>query len=288
MKKIINSLLITGLLLSVPVVSFADAAVGDTIVTLGQDLKPQDKEKVLNDLGASTDDQTVTVTNAEEYKYLGDFIPKAQIGSKSISSASITLEEKDSGIRVETNNIEWVTDEMYTNALMTAGIKDATIKITAPFKVSGTAALTGIMKAYEIQTDKKIPEEVKKAANEEMVQTAKLGDSVGPEKAAALMAKIKEGIAQEKPENKSDLRELIKRAADELGITLTDSELNSLVDLFNKLKDLNIDWGQVKDQLSATKEKVTTFLQSEEGQSFLDKLKRFFISIIDFIKSLFS
>ena len=29
---------------------------------------------------------------------------------------------------------------MYTNALITAGVKDAEIQITAPFKVSGTAA----------------------------------------------------------------------------------------------------------------------------------------------------
>ena len=35
-------------------------------------------------------------------------------------------------------------------------------QITAPFKVSGTAALTGLMKAYETTTSNKaIPEEVK-------------------------------------------------------------------------------------------------------------------------------
>ena len=59
-------------------------------------------------------------------------------------------------------NINWVTDAMYTNALITAGVKDAEIQITAPFKVSGTAALTGLMKAYETASNKQIPEEVKK------------------------------------------------------------------------------------------------------------------------------
>jgi uncharacterized protein YpuA (DUF1002 family) len=177
---------------------------------------------------------------------------------------------------------------MYINALMTAGVKDAKIQITAPFEVSGTAALTGIMKAYEVQTDQKIPEEVKKAANEEMVQTSELGEKIGKEKAAQFMATIKEEIAKENPQTKDDLRTLIQRVADDLGIKLTDSELNTLVDFFNRLKDMNIDWNQVKDQLSVTKEKVTTFLQSEEGQSFLDKLKQFFVDIIDAIKSLFS
>ncbi|MGQ3339185.1 DUF1002 domain-containing protein, partial [Staphylococcus aureus] len=76
----------------------------------------------------------------------------SQIGTKAISSASITLGEKDSGLNITTNNINWVTDEMYTNALITAGVKDAKIYITAPFEVSGTAALTGILKAYEVQS----------------------------------------------------------------------------------------------------------------------------------------
>lgn len=291
MKPYIKVILLTMslvLFLTAPIKSLADAAVGDVIVTLGEDLTIAQKEKVLKDLEAPENAQTITVSNAEEHEYLGDFIPKATIGSRAISSSSITLTAKDSGLSVATQNITSITDDMYLNALMTAGVKDADIKITAPFEVSGTAALTGIMKAYEVQTNKKIPEEVKKAANEEMVQTAKLGEKVGKEKAAEFMATIKEEIAKENPQTKDDLRALIERVANDLGISLTDSELNALVDFFNRLKDLDIDWNQVKDQLSATKEKVTTFLQSEEGQSFLDKLKNFFVSIIDAIKALFS
>ncbi|TYR82537.1 DUF1002 domain-containing protein [Priestia megaterium] len=276
------------LFLTAPIKSLADAAVGDVIVTLGADLTNEQKQKVLQDLDSPNDAQTITVSNQEEHEYLGDFIPKATIGSRAISSSSITIGSKNSGLSVSTQNISSITDDMYINALMTAGVKDAEIKITAPFEVSGTAALTGIMKAYEVQTDQKIPEEVKKAANEEMVQTAELGDKVGQEKAAEFMATVKEEIAKEQPQTKEDLRSLIERVANELGITLTDSELDALVDFFNRLKEMDIDWNQVKDQLSATKEKVTTFLQSEEGQSFLDKLKQFFISIIDAIKALFS
>ena len=58
--------------------------------------------------------------------------------------------------------------------------------------------------------------------------------------------------------------------------------------LFNKLKDLNIDWNQVGDQLNIAKDKISNYLESEEGQSFLDKLKQFFISLIDAIKAMFS
>lgn len=150
------------LFLTAPIKSLADAAVGDVIVTLGEDLTIAQKEKVLKDLEAPDNAQTITVSNAEEHEYLGDFIPKATIGSRAISSSSITLTAKDSGLSVATQNITSITDDMYLNALMTAGVKDADIKITAPFEVSGTAALTGIMKAYEVQTNKKYLKRLKK------------------------------------------------------------------------------------------------------------------------------
>jgi uncharacterized protein YpuA (DUF1002 family) len=74
--------------------------------------------------------------------------------------------------------------------------------------------------------------------------------------------------------------------AAELGITLTDAELDMLVDFFSQLKAMDIDWNQVKEQLSMTAEKVSTFLQSEEGQSFLQKLQDFLNRSIDAIRAL--
>jgi uncharacterized protein YpuA (DUF1002 family) len=274
--------------LALPKISFADAAEGDVIITLGENLTEDQKQQILAEMKAPENAQIITVSNAEEHKYLGKYIPKAQIGSRAISSSAITIAAPGSGLEVKTNNINWVTDEMYINALITAGVKDANIYITAPFAVSGTAALTGIMKAYEVTSDQAIPEDVKQIANEEMVKTAKLGDSIGPENAAALMAKIKEEMAKNAPKNDEELRAIIEQAAKELGVTLTEDEINSLITLFNKMKELNIDWNQVSEQLNIAKDKISKFLSSEEGQNFLEKLKEFIISLIDAIKAFFS
>ncbi|MEH7085172.1 DUF1002 domain-containing protein [Neobacillus drentensis] len=276
------------MLFSVPSVSFADVSEGDVIVTLGEDLTEQQKNEMVAELAAPENAQIITVSNKEEHDYLGKSIPKAQIGSIAISSASITTGAKDSGLEVQTSNITWVTDEMYTNALTTAGVKDATIKIAAPFSVTGTAALTGIMKAYETTTNEEIPEEIKKVANEEMVKTAQLGDSIGADNAAALMGKVKDEIAKNEPKTEADLRTLIEQVATEQGITLTDAELDMLVDFFNKLKAMDIDWNQVKEQLMVTTEKISTFLESEEGQSFLQKLQDFLNRLFDEIDVLFA
>ncbi|MGN7397602.1 DUF1002 domain-containing protein [Peribacillus frigoritolerans] len=276
------------LCLLLPYKAFADAAVGEMIVTLGENLTNDQKNMILSEMKAPNDVEVLTVTNAEEHEYLGDYIASRLIGTKAISSSAITLEEKGTGLKLESKNINWVSDEMYINALATAGVKDATVYVTAPIPVSGTAALTGVIKAYEISADKKIPEDVKQAANEEMVKTAKLGDEIGTEEASALVTKIKEEMAANPPANTEEVREVVESSAKDLGIALNEDQVQSLIDLFNKLKELNIDWNAVGDQLTAAKDKLSNFLESEEGQSFLDKLKEVFSSLIDAIKSLFS
>ncbi|CAH0235851.1 DUF1002 domain-containing protein [Peribacillus frigoritolerans] len=289
MKKMNKWVIVTILLcLLLPYKAFADAAVGEMIVTLGENLTNEQKSMILSEMKAPNDVEVLTVTNAEEHEYLGDYIASRLIGTKAISSSAITLEEKGTGLKLESKNINWVSDEMYINALATAGVKDATVYVTAPIPVSGTAALTGVIKAYEISADKKIPEDVKQAANEEMVKTAKLGDEIGTEEASALVTKIKEEMAANPPANTEEVREVVESSAKDLGIALNEDQVQSLIDLFNKLKELNIDWNAVGDQLTAAKDKLSNFLESEEGQSFLDKLKEVFSSLIDAIKSLFS
>lgn len=274
--------------LILPLQAFADMAEGDMIITLGENLTEEQKNMLLAEMNAPENAQIITVSNKEEHQYLGNYISKSLIGTRAISSSAITVAKEGSGLEVKTKNINWVTDEMYINALITAGVKDAKIYITAPISVSGTAALTGIIKAYEISADTTIPEDVKQAANEEMVETAQLGESVGKENAAALIAKIKEEIAKNAPKTDADMRAIIEQAASELGITLTEEQIQSLIDLFNKIKDLDIDWNQVGEQINQAKDKISKFLESEEGQSFLESLKEFFVSLIDAIKSFFA
>lgn len=272
----------------IPTIAVADMQRGDMVVTLGENLTEEQKKLLLAEMDAPKNVEIVTVSNSEEHKYLDGKISSRLIGTKALSSSSITIAAKDSGITVKTKNINWVTEDMYKNALATAGIKDAEIYVTAPFEVSGTAALTGLIKAYEVTTDTKITEEQKQAANEEMVETAKLGDQIGTEEATSLVETIKGEIADNPPKNDEELRTIIVNAAEKLGITLTEQQIQSLIDLFNKLQDLGIDWNKVGEQINAAKDKVTDYLKSEEGQSFLDKLKAFFVSLIDAIKSLFS
>ncbi|MED2737341.1 DUF1002 domain-containing protein [Bacillus toyonensis] len=268
----------------------ADAAPGDVIVTLGENLSIKQKDKLFDEMKvAEKDVDIVYVSNEEEHKYLGKYIPKSQIGSKAISSAKITLGEKNTGLIVETDHINYITNDMYLNALSTAGVKDAKVYITAPFDVSGTGALTGIIKAYEVSSGKKIDEEQKQIANEEMVTTAKLAENkeVGQEKAADFMNQIKKDITAEKPEKQEELRAIIKKNATEMEVPLTKEEEEQLVSLFDKIKGLNINWEKVNETLGAAKEKWNNFVNSDEGKSIIHTFTAFVKSLWNGFISLF-
>lgn len=288
MKKyiILGWLLLLLSLAMTPQSSYADAQPGDVIIILGENLTTEQQESMKQELGAKEGDTILTVSNAEEHQYLGNYISKAQIGTKAISSAKITLKETGSGLIVETNNISWVTKEMYSNSLITAGVKDADIYVTAPFEVSGTAGLTGILKAYEISGEKVIPEEQKQIANEEMVKTAELGERIGADRATALFARVKEEIANNPDLTDAQISALIDRIAQELGIQLTDTEKQGLIDLFNKMKAMDIDWNQVKNDLVYMKDRFQEFMQDEKTKSIMQNIIDGLIAFLDWLKGL--
>ncbi len=198
-KKLLISLLITVLLIST-LPQMALAGKGD-VVSLGADLTSEQREKILQKFGVTEDEVEIIEVSIQDVKrYLEDASGK-EIGTKAYSSAYIKLMPEGKGIFVDTHNISLVTEEMYANAMVTAGVKDAEIKVAAPFKVTGTTALTGIMMAFEEATGQKLNEAAKKAANKELKVTQDISEDIGQDKAAELIQKIKTKNRDIKPGN---------------------------------------------------------------------------------------
>ena len=289
MKNRFISLLIVAAIIISSTVVYADSAVGDVIVALGADLIESQKEAILEEFDSPKDAKIIVTTNAEEHEYLGGIVPSSKIGTKAISSVMITYTEKGSGLNVKTSdNINYITEENYISALITAGVEDADIKITSPVSATGTAALTGIIKAYEISTGVTIDDDVKKIANYEMITIAELGEIIGDEEATDIINRIKQEIANKRPNTTQGVRDIVVNIANSINTNLTDEQIEKLVSLFDKMKDLDIDWNQVANQVQDIAEKAKEFLSSEEGQGFLENLKIFLNKLIDWIASLFS
>ena len=261
----------------------------EEVVSLGADLNQQQQKQMLELFGVAEDDvKIIKVTNQEERDYLEGLVSNDKIGTRAISSAYVSPLEEGEGLVVETHNISWVTKEMYANAMATAGIENARVIAAAPFSVSGTAALTGIMKAFEEVSGEELDEEAKKIANEELVTTGDLGEDIGKDEAAALIKEIKERIIRERIKDPEDIKRIILEIAKELNIQLTEEQINQIIELMKKISQLDLDIDKITNQL----EKITKSLDSirktvEENKGILQRIWEGIQSFLKWIVSLF-
>ncbi|HCS75391.1 MAG TPA: DUF1002 domain-containing protein [Clostridiales bacterium] len=284
MKKIIDKSMVI-LLIMLNIMSFSTAALADAakVVSLGANLNEDQKNQIMTLFGVKSDEVVMLeVTNQEERDYLGGLVSDEKIGKRAMSSAYVEILEDGEGISVETHNINWVTKEMYANAMVTAGIENARVVAAAPFNVSGTAALTGIMKAFEEAAGEELPEEAKQTANEEMVTTGELGDDIGQDEAASLVQEIKERIIREKITDPEQIRKIIIDIAAELNINITQEHIDKLANLMERISKLDLSVENVTRQL----ENINKGL--EKVKETIDQNKGFFQKIFDAIKNFFA
>lgn len=274
-------------------VSSIAAADAVRVISYGGDLTEEQRDKVYGIFGLKeSEKQNIAVTevsNEEERRYLEGLVASDVIGEKAISCAYVELLGNGAGITVETHNITWVTPEMYASALTTAQVKDAKIIAAAPFPVSGTAALTGIFKAFEAATGKTLDKEAKDIANEEMVRTGEIGESIdNDQKAADLIIRIKEEILSKDLKDPGEIRQVIINISNELNINLTEEQIKQLITLMQKIQGLNLDVSQINTQLKDIRSKLDNLVAQGEGvRSFLQRIIDFLAQIVNSIKSLF-
>ncbi|WP_028778841.1 DUF1002 domain-containing protein [Shimazuella kribbensis] len=284
--SLVSLSLLTALTLALPTGAFADAVEGDSVVTLGKDLTLQQQESILAEMKVPNNVNKIYVTNQEEHQYLGKYMSAATIGTRALSSAKITIAAPGSGISVKTNNITTITDAMYANAAITAGVRDADIYVTAPIRVSGTAGLTGIIKAFEKATGKQISENQKQVANQEIVRTQDIAKDIGGDsqaagnQAAQFMNNLKQEIATQNPQTPQEYKDIIINVAGDLNINLNQTTINQLVTYGQAFAGLNIDYSQLSDQISKLRGSLGEVL-SVDPQGFFD-------TIFEWLGSLFS
>ncbi len=263
---------------------YADSS---TVVTLGKNLNKDQRKQILDIFEVDEDKVTIIeVNNEEERQYLEGIATEEQLGKITMSSAYVELLEEGSGIEVKTRNITWVTKEMYLNALVTAGVRDAKVMAAAPFPVSGTGALTGILKAFEQATGKTLSEEQKKVANEEVVQSGELGEEVGQEKASELIRAVKEQIIEKGIKDPEEIKKIVIDIAGRLDINLNVDRIDDLSGLMHNISKLDLNTEVIKNQLKGLGQKLDDTLKNNEQVKTL--LERIMFAIGEFFKSLFN
>ncbi len=273
-------------------------------LALGKDLSASQLATVLSLMGLAGTDlsgyNVVYVTNEEEHQYLESYIESSVIGTKSLSSVLVRPAESGHGINVTTKNINYCTEGMYKNALLTAGVSDADIMVVAPTEISGTAALIGALKAYAEMTDTTVNEKALDTSLNELVTTGELEatiDGASEEEVEDLIAFIKAELNGKKLDTREEIESAVRDAIKHYGgnIELSEEEIQKIVDIMKKIKDLGLDYGTLLDE--AAKLYKDGKLNSENLEGVLTEnktavvgavVKSFFTGLVNNVKDFFS
>ncbi len=258
-------------------------------LSLGANLSLGQRETVLKLLGINPEElaeyDVIYTTIDEEYQYLGNYLPAEKMGKKSLSSVLVVKREKGHGISITTKNISYCTIGMYKNALITAGISDADILVAAPFPISGTGALVGVMKVYGVLTGEAVSEESIDTALDELILTGSLAESLGEsQQAEELIAYLKQQILELELDSEAEVHRAVVEAGKDFGITLEEKEIEEVTRLLLKIGRLDL---QAEDLAVQAKDIYERISEIGSTGGFFDRLWEFFQSIFDYIKELF-
>ena len=260
---------------------------GEERVTMGADLTERQREAVYQDFGIEEGTvKELTVTNAEERSYLEGLVPDGKIGSVALSCIYIKTMDEGTGLSIELHNINYCTEDMYINALSTAGISDASVIVSAPFPVSGTGALTGAYKAYEDITGTSLSDLAKAAGAEELVVTGELAEYIGSEDATQMINELKSMLDKTQDMTDDEVRAEIKKLAELYSVSLTSAQLEQVLSLVRKLEGLDAD--QLQDQLvGIAKAAQTANAAGEVASKVFTDVKGFFTAVGSFFSGVF-
>jgi uncharacterized protein YpuA (DUF1002 family) len=294
----IAGFLITSIFVKSTGIAFASSGADDSInekygapvVVYGAQLSSAQKNEVRQLLEVTDPSQVreVTATGQDLVNYIG-----GDSHANMYSSAKITRHDSGAGIVVNIvtpDNITEVTKEMYANALLTAGVKDAVVDVASPVKVTGHSALVGIYKAYDSETGTTLNKDRTEVASEELGLATNLAkkDGMDSDKVTQLLTEIKQEIAAQHPATKEDIANIIDDKLKSLNISLSPQDRQLLIDLFEKMRSLNINFDNVQTQLDSLAQDVKHKLENAVDKGFFQKVADFFKELIDAIKSIFS
>lgn len=296
-NKLITAIILAG---AISIGSFT-TVFADTkeVVTLGANLNSTQKQEMFKEFGVKSNDVKVITMNVNEIReQLG--LPKivGEFKGNAYSSVFVKIEEKGYGLKVKTNNLTEVTKTMLSNALLTSGVTDADVIATAPFPVTGTSALAGVLQSFEKATGENIPVENKEVARQELSITNNLakaknseGQDIGRDGASAIVNQAKEEVIKDKPKNDKEVGEIVNNITNNYNIELTPTQEQELVGLLANINSLGLDYSKLKGELDSLSNNIQETLK-ENGQELkecgtLDRILNKILGVCTDIKNWF-
>ncbi len=269
-KKVIKQAMV-GLALvvglhTVPTVSAKTNFTGEyrqgEILSFGSSLTKKEEAALRDYFGVSEDMEAIYVDNAITIEQLG-LAPNALDDYKGgwYSSAYVKLTDKG-GVNVTSNNVSLVTNEMFTNALITSGILNCEVNVSAPFMVTGESALAGILAGAEEIMGGRLSEENKVVAKEEIDTTLEIAEEIlnnsdndidntadSSNIASGIINDIKQQVIKDSP-NSTQIGQIILNVTNNYGVELSEESTARIQQLMEDVNDLDIDYKEIKETMN--------------------------------------
>lgn len=243
------------------------------------------------------------VTGEDIYRFLDQ---KDVPDSVMVSSVLVKFNTSD-GVRTAIETPQAITDVksyQYSNAAITAGLKDCEVRVASISPVTGESALTGIYKAAEVYGIR-LDQDRLIAGNDELetVQDIEKNNTenkdFNSEDFSKALTQIKLEITNQVDQsskteiNTGDIVVIINNALDKYDLNLSEEDINKLAQMLDKYKDtLNSDnLQEVRDQLEEFGKKTwdlaTDAFKKAEEIGLWDKIVNFFRDLIKSIQDMF-
>ena len=256
---ILSALCVAAAIPSTP--AFAD---GQKVVTLGADLSEEQKQAILRYFGiAGQNIQTLTITNQDERNHLGSYVPLEQIGTRTYSCALVNPTNMG-GIQVKTANLTWVTSNMIATTLSTSGVVNCEVLAAAPFEVSGTGALTGILMAYESAVGTQLDATKKEVATQELITTTTIANNIGQAEATDIVNEAKMQVVQGDVVNENDINVIVNDVAEEENIELSAEDRAMLVELMKQISEQKYNYDDMKETLERVEQNMDALMNQPQ------------------------
>ena len=277
------------------------------ILSFGSSLNQREEAALRDYFGVSDEMEAIYVDNETAIKQLG-LAPDALDDYKGgwYSSAYVKLTDQG-GINVSSKNVSLVTNEMFANALITSGILNCEVIVSAPFMVTGESALAGILAGAEEIMGESLSEENKIVANEEIDTTLEIADEIlnNPDNeinsssdsstvASGIINDIKQQVIKDSP-NSTQIEQIIVNVTNNYGVELSEESTERIANLMEDVNKLDIDYKDIKETMKNIGDSISESLKEAgvklKESGVLEKIGNWFVDLVrgigEWIKGLF-
>lgn len=277
------------------------------ILSFGSSLNQREEAALRDYFGVSDEMEAIYVDNETAIKQLG-LAPDALDDYKGgwYSSAYVKLTDQG-GINVSSKNVSLVTNEMFANALITSGILNCEVIVSAPFMVTGESALAGILAGAEEIMGESLSEENKIVAKEEIDTTLEIADEIlnNPDNeinsssdsstvASGIINDIKQQVIKDSP-NSTQIEQIIVNVTNNYGVELSEESTERIANLMEDVNKLDIDYNDIKETMKNIGDSISESLKEAgvklKESGVLEKIGNWFVDLVrgigEWIKGLF-